>query len=777
MPHHSTPPVPGVPLPESHYRLFFHSTSDPAVIIDPEGTILDANRAYAERFRPEPGMIIGANIHELLEIDASELASVDEGKAVIREAVRTGEPGVIEKRLNETTVRYTVCPLIAEEGAVTSLLIHTRDLVPQHGPDAIQALYESILERCHFGTWLLNLQDGSGFNSAEQVRLFGFDDPQTEWNFERFLDHVLPVDRPMIVEKFRESITRETKWDVEYRIINHKGELRWQRDVGISVADEQGSVARLMGLTRDVTDIKAAACKQNALQTQWDFASRSCRLGLWLMELDSFTTIRNAEHARIFGYDTADEPWSFSRFMEHVLPEDRPEIERVFTEATVNWRDQQFECRIRRRNGELRWISIMAKFQFDHDGNARNLIGLTQDVTEKKAADAEREQLQERLRQSQKMDLVGQLAGGIAHDFNNILSVIQGNAELIRRQAGENQPFSKNIECINSAVDRSAEMVKQLLAFARKQPWNPKQIEIDHELERMQIMLRSLIRENIELRWHPGCSKAMVSIDPSNLVQIVTNLCVNSRDAIAEAGTVTIETAMSTACDNDDPADASAPSGGCVRISVSDTGSGIAPEDFPHIFEPFYTTKATGKGTGLGLSIVYGLVKQNGGHIACQSEPGKGTTFTIQFPLAVNAPDTGSGTPEKAAHAVKGDTAILLVEDEADIVTIVKTILEQKGFRVFASGSAEEAIELFEKEGKTINLVISDIVLPGMNGVQMSRELMKTNPAAKFIFMSGYSADAIDHYGVFGKGTNFISKPFGIREFMAMVQGVLEKKG
>jgi PAS domain S-box-containing protein len=408
-------------------------------------------------------------------------------------------------------------------------------------------------------------------------------------------------------------------------------------------------------------------------------------------------------------------------------------------------------------------------------GRVVQLFVIVRDVTRFRDDEKQREQLEAQLQQFQKMELVGQLAGGIAHDFNNVLTAILANAEILLGRVDKADPAYEGLDAIRHLSNRSADMVRRLLGFARRQMWSPKIIVLDQELERLQYLLRKVIRENIQLRWHFESSMALVRIDPSQLVQIITNLCINAQDAIDDAGKIDIFTekvqVLQYDCETAHPCQIA---GDYIRFVVRDTGCGIDSDILPHVYEPFYTTKGSSKGTGLGLSTVYGIVKQNGGYIDCQSSVGQGTTFSIYFPEYKSVIREEVQAYEKSKARYERNT-VLLVEDEADILNIVSKVLETGGFRVLAARSAEMAISIASMHGEGIGILITDVMLPGMNGIELSRKLLEKKPELKTLFMSGYSADAIGHYGIREDGVHFISKPFSIREFLQAVDRVMQQ--
>jgi PAS domain S-box-containing protein len=757
----------------------FKTNREAFVIIDRAGTIIDANEIFIgrhgkDRFRT------GTNIYEAMaDSDASQMLA-DRWKATVQRVFDTGKTCSVESHGDKQAIMYSMYPGLSSDGEVTGLFIVAQDITTQKHDERLwrdlRPQWDFMLDTLHLGAWSLNLDSGEISRSLEHDKLFGYATARQEWGNEEFLAHVVPEDRSKVRNLGQAIFRKPGNWSIEYRISRADGETRWIRDIGGCAHDENGRPSRLLGVSIDITEQKNAERRLGELEAQWDLTSSSFRLGLWKLDLATMHTMRNAEHARIFGSGPESRPWSLQEFLDTIVPEDRTEIEKLISNAIERKTDYRFQCRIRHPDGQIRWISAIAKIQFDQAGKATHIIGLTQDITEQKELKNEKKRQQDRLQQSQKLELIGQLAGGIAHDFNNVLAGIQGNAELLLGKIGNEQEYRPYLQSILNSVGRSAEMVMQLLAFARKQPWSPKLISPDDELRTMRLLLRKLIRKNIDLRMMPGCPDTLVNLDPANLVQIVTNLCVNARDAIDDNGIITIETALIDA-----PAYTRLAGAGmgapdeCIRLTVSDTGSGIDALSLPHIFEPFFTTKAVGKGSGLGLAMVYGLVKKNNGHISCLSEPGKGTTFTILFPVANAGPGLCHQPPEPEPMPELIDRRrLLLVEDEADILAIIRDILANAGFEVFVAGNAEEAVGLFEKLSGPIDLVITDIMLPGMNGVQMSRELRKKRPGQKFIFMSGYSSDAIGHYGVFEQGANFIAKPFRISDFLKIIHATLE---
>ncbi|EMS80039.1 histidine kinase,response regulator receiver domain,GAF domain-containing protein [Desulfotignum phosphitoxidans DSM 13687] len=380
---------------------------------------------------------------------------------------------------------------------------------------------------------------------------------------------------------------------------------------------------------------------------------------------------------------------------------------------------------------------------------------------------------EQQLQQAQKMESVGRLAGGVAHDFNNMLGVILGHTELALLQADENHELHDDLKEIQKAAKRSADITKQLLAFARKQTISPKKIDLNDTVESMLNMLRRLIGEDIDLVWQPGAHLWPVKMDPSQIDQILANLCVNARDAISGVGKLTIETGRKTFDEEYCKEHAGFIPGEFVLLAVSDNGCGMDKDILDNLFEPFFTTKEVGKGTGLGLATIYGIVKQNNGFINVYSEPGQGSTFKIYLPRLVDDKETDKAVPEKKVIA-GGTETILLVEDEPSILRMTRMMLERKGYTVLSAATPSEAVEKAKSHSGAIDLLMTDVVMSEMNGRDLSRQITDLYPDIRLLFMSGYTANVIAHQGILDDGVSFIQKPFSMADMTENVRKLLD---
>ena len=374
------------------------------------------------------------------------------------------------------------------------------------------------------------------------------------------------------------------------------------------------------------------------------------------------------------------------------------------------------------------------------------------------------------------MESIGRLAGGVAHDFNNMLNVILGNADFMQEDLPKDQTaLREGLEEIKKAAQRSADLTRQLLAFARKQTVSPKVLDLNETIESMLKMLRRLVGENIKVRWKPAMSLESVRIDPAQIDQMLANLMVNARDAIgSKDGNITIETGMS---DFDTSFCETYPEfipGKFCMFSIADNGCGMDEATCSQIFEPFFTTKGVGEGTGLGLATVYGIVQQNNGIINVYSEPGKGTTFRIYLPVYKDR--TENTSHEKSVHKIldPGHETILLVEDEPSILNMTNKMLSRMGYTVLAAATPGEAIHLAQEHAGDIHLLMTDVVMPEMNGRELAKRILTLYPKMCRLFMSGYTADIIAHHGVIDEGMEFIQKPFSKKDLERKLREILD---
>ncbi len=406
---------------------------------------------------------------------------------------------------------------------------------------------------------------------------------------------------------------------------------------------------------------------------------------------------------------------------------------------------------------------------------ARKHRDLIENLQEKKLVEEMKNKLEEQLVQSQKLEAIGRLAGGVAHDFNNILTVIKVNGDLLLMKMDDDDPHRKKITEIRHASERAAALIRQLLAFSRKQMLQPTDLDLNDVILGMDDLLRRLIGEDIELTHQLSENLGKVKADPSQIEQVVMNLVVNARDAMPTGGYITIQT-RNVYFDRQQAVsrEGSLREGDYVLMSVSDTGEGMDIEVQSHIFEPFYTTKEVGKGTGLGLSTVYGIVRQSEGAVTVYSEIGKGTAFKVYLPCYQNGNGAGNGA-EPIGEIQPGKETILLVEDDVSVRQIAKEILNENGYKILEADSTENAIDICNNYYGKIDLLLTDVIMPHMSGAELSRTILAMRPQILVLYMSGYTDDAISHHGILDKDVTLLDKPFTAHTLTQKVREVIDR--
>jgi PAS domain S-box-containing protein len=575
--------------------------------------------------------------------------------------------------------------------------------------------------------------------------------------------YLIPEKRSLFLSKLQQngSVT-----NFEARLKRKDGSIWWTSTNAHYLKDANGEIKGIEGISRDISELKYTL---NALKESEQ----------------RYRTLHDASFGGIFIHDQGivlECNQGLSEITGHTLDE-LIGMDALNTLVAPDWRKtvrqnidsgfgQPYEVEGLRKDGTLYPLLIQGK-NIPYKGRTVRAVEY-RDLTEKKQADQEREDLEGKLRQAQKMEAVGRLAGGVAHDFNNMLSVILGHAGMALAGLEPSHPLYSRLEQIRNAGERSADLTRQLLAFARKQTVSPKVLDLNRTVGGMTSMLQRLIGESIDLAWLPGENLWPVKMDPGQIDQILANLCVNARDAIADVGKVTIETGNAEFDEAFCMDHMGFLSGEYVLLAVSDDGCGIESETLESIFEPFFTTKDSGKGTGLGLAMVYGVVKQNDGFINVYSQPNQGTTFKIYLPRhrakMDRIPDRGPSRP-----AERGHETILIVEDEPAILELATEMLERLGYLVVAASTPGEALCLAREHSGKIDLLVTDVVMPEMNGRDLAKSILPYFPDIKRLFMSGYTANVIAHHGVLDKGINFIQKPFSEEQLGAKVREALDE--
>lgn len=564
----------------------------------------------------------------------------------------------------------------------------------------------------------------------------------------------------------------------EFRARCGDGSEIWLSNSTRAYFDENRKVVRYEGIAVDITARKLAEEALRESSARYREEKEFSRLLLdtspafiVAIGFDGKTLMMNKALLDALEYSSAEVEGT-DYLTTFVPEEDREQLDLVLRKIQEEKESTFNQNRITSRSGKSYFVEWHGRTVGREGDLPGFLVGVGIDITERKQAEAEQRKLQAQLNQAQKMESVGRLAGGVAHDFNNMLGVILGQSEMAIMQVDPKDPVLARLQEIRKAALGSAVLVRQLLAFARKQTITPRVLDLNETVESMLKMLRRLIGENIVLGWMPGRNLWPAKVDPSQIDQILASLCVNARDAIMDVGRITIETG-NVVLDEAYCADrAGYVPGEYILLSVSDDGCGMDRQTLEHIFDPFFTTKEVGKGTGLGLATVYGIVKQNEGFIEVRSEPGKGAAFRIYLPrhmekLEEKDIQTRTGPP------AGGHETVLLVEDEPMVLKMGRNMLEALGYTVLTTVSPVQALKLAEEHAQEIHLLMTDVVMPEMNGRDLAAKLKSLCPGIKTLFMSGYTANVIAHHGVLEKGVHFMQKPFSMKDLADKVREAL----
>jgi two-component system cell cycle sensor histidine kinase/response regulator CckA len=599
------------------------------------------------------------------------------------------------------------------------------------------------------------------FVSAHAETVLGY--PVRQWLDEPdfWRRHTHPGDVQWCTEFCMDAVSTGRDHQFEYRMIAADGRVVWLRDV-VTVERAANGQTLMRGFMTDITDRKTAEEALCAREQQLQLAFEVASIGLAEHDHVLNRTTFSDNLIRLFGFEPGTVEATYQWMLTRIHPDDRPQAEQAYAALTASEPVGDLHYRIVRPDGGIRWLLVRNRLFADERGQALRTVGVAMDVTARK-------ELEDQFRQMQKMDALGQLAGGVAHDFNNLLTVIEGYGQMLHDDWPGPGQGRLDLAEILRASERAKVLTNQLLAFSRKQVVRLARIDLNATIRDLSRMLARVIGENIALDLQLDVVPSVIA-DVGQIEQVVMNLAVNARDAMPYGGRLTIRTACA-AMDSSAARARGLDPGEYAVLVVADTGSGMTAEVRQRIFEPFFTTKEVGKGTGLGLSTVYGIVKQSSGHIEVSSEPGEGTTFRVHLPggagtLAEEAPKRPS-----PAHGVE---TILLVEDEPMVLDLGSRVLRSRGYRVLVASDAAEALQVAREHTGKIDLLLTDVVMPGLPGPELAARLETVKPGLRVLYVSGYADDSVARLGA-EEGISFLAKPFSGEALAARVREVLDQ--
>jgi len=736
------------------------STTDAVFVKDLQGHYVMMNPAAA-RF-------VGLTVDAARGRTDVEIFTQDTGRPIMerdREIIKTGATVTCEEVGQAAGVARTFLttkgPYRDADGKIVGVLGIARDITERKRAEEEFRKSQQRL-RMHFEhtplavvEWDLNFRVASWNPAAENI--FGYSRDEA---MGQHADFIVPAHaRGQVESVWRELLSQAGGVRSTNENLTRDGRIIACEWYNTPLVADSGEVLGVASLAQDVTERKRAEAKFRGLL-------ESAPDAMVVTDREGKVVLVNAQTEKLFGY-RRDE--MLGQQIEMLIPErlrDRyPEYRRQFPPSPQT-RDmgKRLELLGLRKDGTEFPIEVSLSPLETEQGML--ISSGIRDVTERVA-------LEERLRQSQKMEAVGRLAGGIAHDFNNLLTIILGYAQILADGLPADSRLSDSTTQIKSAAERAAGITRQLLAFSRKQVLSPRVINLNDIVLNLDSMLRRLIGEDIEVLTVPANDLGAVKADPGQIEQVIMNLALNSRDAMPQGGKLTLETA-NTNLDSSYARDHQpVQPGAYVMLAVSDTGHGMTTETMARIFEPFYTTKEVGKGTGLGLSMVYGIVKQSGGYVWVYSEPNRGTTFKIYLPR-VDQPAEEVGADRRPAKVLRGTETILLVEDDPQLRELSSSVLTHCGYNVLVASTPEEGLAICKTNHRDIRLLVTDVVMPRMNGRQLAEQILRVCPQVRVLYISGYTDNAIVHYGVLDSGLWFLAKPFTLSALIAKVREVLD---
>jgi PAS domain S-box-containing protein len=667
---------------------------------------------------------------------------------------------------------YSGAELQALEGFITDI---TDRKATEARLQAQNERFQNIIDNTDAGFFRIGLDGCYEVVNPAWLRMYGFECKEDAIGLHFSKVHT-PEDAARAEEVFKSVLRGESVRSGESARLRRDGTLGHHSFSANPVLD--GSrVAGMEGFLIDISARKAAEQERRRTEQRYELISENATDVIWLWDLEiGHCVYVSPSVQKMRGFSPRE---IMLQPLDQTMPPDayrKVNAETQRRKAAVEAGDESAridtnEIEYLRKDGTTGVTETVTKLLSDERGTVRQVLGVSRDITERKQAECAQAKLEAQLRHAQKMESVGRLAGGVAHDFNNLLTVINGYSEFLLSQLNAPGPLRSYAQEIRKAGERAASLTKQLLAFSRKQVTEPRVLDLNTTIKDSAPFLQRLIGEDVALTTRLDGALGQVIADPDQIGQVLMNLVVNARDAMPEGGKLDIETKnVEFASDNTAISPDTTP-GRYVLVSVTDTGLGMDETTQLHIFEPFFTTKEAGKGTGLGLSTVYGIIRQSGGWIDVSSQVGSGTAFKLYLPRIDAGPMPERN--ETSAPTLGGSGTILLVEDQEAVRTLTKAVLRQYGYQVIEAFDGEEAIAVASRFSGQIHLLLTDVILPGMNGKQVSERLKGLRPDMKVLFMSGYAADVIAHRGALDRGVALLRKPFSPEQLAAKVRDVL----
>ena len=738
---------------KKHLESLLKYSSLAIVTLDGGQTIVSCNRDFEKLFQFEKSEIVGKNLDELIAGQQYIKDAVSYTKETLRGKAIHGYGE--RKRKDGTNIYVEIfgVPVVIDGKLVGAYGIY-QDISERK---EAEELFRTLFDRSPVGLFIIQDRKFKLIN-PQFLQLTGY--KEDEFLGKDSLAFILPEDRNMVMENTIKMLKGELLFPFELRVINKTGETRWIEQTITSI--HYNGRPAVLGYYVDISERKLVEQELRKSEERYRMIFEQSPLGIIHFDQKGVIVDCNKKFVEIVG-SSREKLIGFNMLKSLRNKKMLSAVERALSGGTGYYEGDYLSV----TGGKLTPMRAIYNRITSKEGIFLGGISLYEDITEKKKLEAQ-------LQQAQKMEAIGTLAGGIAHDFNNMLQAISGYTQILLMGKEASDPDYEKLEAIEKSAQRASDLTKRLLIFSRKVESKLRPVVLNQEIEQVSKMLGRTIPKMINIELYLAENLKIINADPTQIEQIIMNLGVNARDAMSDGGRLIFETESVILDEQYCKTHLGARPGQYVKLSISDTGHGMDREILSHIFEPFYTTKETGKGTGLGLAMVYGIVKNHGGYIMCYSEPGEGTTFKIYFPIIEKEIKTMESKEEKAP--IKGGSeTILLVDDEEAIRELSEDILTRFGYTVFIAPDGESALEIYSQNKEEINLIILDIIMPGMGGRHCLEKLLKMNPRLKVIIASGYSINGPTKEVIEAGAKGFISKPYDMRGMLKTVRKILDE--